>query len=77
MWWSEVGTEERIGDNAWKEDTHFGERIDGSDTGNRYHIHLGHLEDLIQETEDGETGYLHRNESHRVRCVRVKPQNQQ
>lgn len=72
LWWSEVGTEERIGDNAWKEDTHFGERIDGRATGNRYHIHLGHLDDLIQKTDNGEHGYHERTKSNRVRCVRKK-----
>ena len=59
-------------------DDHFWERKDNSGTGVRYHIHLGHLDDLIQKTENDETGYLHRNESHRVRCVRkVVTQNQQ
>lgn len=75
LWWSEVGTEERIGDNAWKEDTHFGERIDGRATGNRYHIHLGHLDDLIQKTDNGEHGYHERTESNRVRCVRKVENN--
>ncbi|MBO5901599.1 MAG: DUF4906 domain-containing protein [Alistipes sp.] len=70
LWWSEVGTEEKIGDNAIKVDDHFGERIDGIATGNRYHIHLGHLNDLIQETEDGEHGYHERTRNNRVRCVR-------
>lgn len=72
LWWTEVKTEEKIGDNAWKEDTHFGERIDGKATGNRYHIHLGHLDDLIQKTEDDEHGYHERTKNNRVRCVRKK-----
>lgn len=58
-------------------DDHFWERKDNSGTGVRYHIHLGHLDDLIQKTENDETGYLHRNESNRVRCVRKVTQNQQ
>ena len=74
---TQTHTDEKLGDKAMTADEHYNEYIDGRSTGTRYHVELGHLDDLIQETEDGETGYLHRNESHRVRCVRVKPQNQQ
>lgn len=42
----------------------FNEKKNGSDTGKRYWIHLGHLDDLKQE------GYRKRTESHRVRCIR-------
>lgn len=69
---SSVTTEEKIGDNAIKTDDHYNEYIDGNKTGVRYHVELGHLEDLIQKTKDGETGYKERTESHRVRCVRKK-----
>ena len=51
-------------------DEHFNEYIDGNSTGVRYHVELGHLEDLIQKTEDGEHGYHERTKSNRVRCVR-------
>lgn len=54
-------------------DEHFNEYIDGSKTGVRYHVELGHLEDLIQKTEDGEHGYHERTKNNRVRCVRVAP----
>lgn len=71
--WGSTQTTEKIGDNAMKTDEHYNEYIDGSKTGVRYHVELGHLEDLIQKTkydETGETGYKERTESHRVRCVR-------
>ncbi len=42
----------------------FGEKLGGSSTSTRYHVHLGHLYDMVQE------GYHHRTESNRVRCVR-------
>lgn len=42
----------------------FGEKLGGSSTGTRYHVHLTHLDDLVQE------GYHHRTKSNRVRCVR-------
>lgn len=54
-------------------DEHYDEYRDGSKTNKRFHIHLGHLDDLIQKTSydgTGETGYKERTESHRVRCVR-------
>ena len=43
----------------------FGEKLDGRTTGNRYHVHLGHLYDMTQE------GYHHRTKKNRVRCVRA------
>lgn len=43
----------------------FNEYRNGRSTGNRYHVHLGHLYDLTQE------GYHHRNQKNRVRCVRA------
>ncbi len=43
----------------------FGEKLNGSTTGNRYHVHLGHLYDMTQE------GYHHRTKKNRVRCVRA------
>lgn len=43
----------------------FGEKRGGSQTGNRYHVHLGHLYDMTQE------GYHHRTQSNRVRCARA------
>ncbi len=51
-------------------DDHYNEYIDGSATGIRYHVELGHLDDLIQETDEGEHGYHPRTENNRVRCVR-------
>lgn len=43
----------------------FDEKLNNSKTGNRYHVHLGHLYDMTQE------GYHHRNKKNRVRCVRA------
>ena len=43
----------------------FGEKLNGSLTNNRYHVHLGHLYDMTQE------GYHHRTKKNRVRCVRA------
>ena len=51
-------------------DEHYDEYRDGSKTNKRFHIHLGHLDDLIQETEAGEHGYHERTRNNRVRCVR-------
>ena len=48
-------------------DEHFDERIDGSATNKRYHIHVGHLYDMAQE------GYQPRTKNNRVRCARVAP----
>ena len=61
-------------------DEHFDERKDGRATNVRYHIHVGHLDDLIQKKMINgveETGYRDRKESNRVRCVRKVTQNQQ
>ena len=66
--WTEIT--EKIGDNAMKTDEHFNEYIDGKKTGVRYHVELGHLNDLIQKTDEGEHGYHERTKSNRVRCVR-------
>lgn len=38
--------------------------------GKRYYIHLGHLYNMIQKSDDGGHGYHHRTKSNRVRCVR-------
>ena len=43
----------------------FNEKLNGSTTGIRYHVHLGHLYDMLQE------GYHHRTQNNRVRCVRA------
>lgn len=43
----------------------FYEKLGGSTTGKRYHVHLGHLYDMTQE------GYHHRTKKNRVRCVRA------
>lgn len=42
-------------------------------TGNKYYVHLGHLYNMIQKTEEGEHGYHKRTKNNRVRCVRVDP----
>lgn len=42
-------------------------------TGNKYYVHLGHLYNMIQKTEEGEHGYHKRTKNNRVRCVRVAP----
>ena len=44
-------------------DDHFNSRQDGKG-GSRYHVHLGHLDDMMQE------GYQLRTKSNRVRCIR-------
>ena len=67
---TQTHTDEKLGDKAMTADEHFNEYIDGRSTGTRYHVELGHLEDLIQKTEDGEHGYHERTKSNRVRCVR-------
>ena len=38
--------------------------------GKRYYIHLGHLYNMIQKTDEGEHGYHLRTKNNRVRCVR-------
>ena len=43
----------------------FDEKLDGSKTNKRYHVHLGHLYDMTQE------GYHPRTKKNRVRCVRA------
>ena len=71
------GAEWRTEEKTFTADDHFNEFINGSATGIRYHVELGHLDDLIQETEDGEHGYHERTKNNRVRCVRKVTQNQQ
>lgn len=39
----------------------------------RYYVHLGHLYNMIQKTDEGEHGYHQRTKNNRVRCVRVNP----
>ena len=39
-------------------------------TSKQYYVHLGHLYNIIQKSEDGEHGYHERTKSNRVRCVR-------
>lgn len=43
----------------------FDEKLNYRKTGNRYHVHLGHLDDMTQE------GYHLRTKNNRVRCVRA------
>lgn len=52
--------------NNFGGDQEYNEKKDKED-GSRYHIHLGHLYDMIQE------GYHERTKSNRVRCVRKLP----
>lgn len=49
-------------------DEKFTEKLEFDETGNKYHIHLGHLYDLIPDEK--EAGYHKRTRSNRVRCVR-------
>ena len=56
-------TDEKIGDKAMTADEHFNEYSNGSATGVRYHVELGHLDDLMQE------GYQPRTKNNRVRCA--------
>lgn len=49
------------------------EEFDNTNDNKRYYVHLNHLYDLIDKTEDGEHGYHERTKNNRVRCVRVKP----
>ena len=56
---------------TWTNDTHFNEKKNGDDTGNRYHVHVGHTFDkMYQVNENGEHGYHPRTKSNRVRCAR-------
>ena len=50
-------------------DEEYDEKINSNDSRGRYHVHLGHLYDMIQNT-NGEHGYHERTKSNRVRCVR-------
>ena len=64
-WWQTKPQTEIKEMNA---DDHFDSRHDGEADNTRYHVHLGHLTDLMQE------GYQPRTKSNRVRCARVVPQ---
>ena len=56
---------------TWTKDTHFNEKKNGGETGNRYHVHVGHTFDkMYQVNENGEHGYHPRTKSNRVRCAR-------
>ena len=56
---------------TWTNDTHYNEKKNGGETGNRYHVHVGHsFENMYQKDENGEHGYHHRTTSNRVRCAR-------
>ena len=56
---------------TWTKDTHFNEKKNGGETGNRYHVHVGHTFDkMYQMNENGEHGYHPRTKSNRVRCAR-------
>ena len=77
-WGAEWRTEEKTFPNDKEPgDQHYNEYIDGRNTNTRYHVELGHLDDLIQTTDNGEHGYHERTKSNRVRCVRKVTQNQQ
>ena len=55
----------------WTEDTHYNEKKNGSETGVRYHVHVGHTFDkMYQKNENEEHGYHPRTKSNRVRCAR-------
>ena len=56
---------------TWLDDTHYNEKKGGEETGNRYHVHVGHTFDrMYQVNENGEHGYHLRTKSNRVRCAR-------
>lgn len=50
------------------------EEFNNTNDNKRYYVHLNHLYDLIDKTEDGEHGYHERTKNNRVRCVRVAPE---
>ena len=55
----------------WEGDTHYNEKKNGSETGVRYHVHVGHTFDkMYQVDEYGDHGYHHRTKNNRVRCAR-------
>ncbi len=61
-----ISPTETLGNPNFNGGEEFDEKIDGKSTGNRYHVHLGHLYDMTQE------GYHHRTQQkNRVRCVRA------
>ena len=56
---------------TWTEDSHYNEKKNGSETGVRYHVPVGHSFDkMYQKNENGEHGYHLRTKSNRVRCAR-------
>ena len=67
--WSSWRNEPKIETTTMQTDDHFDARQDGTGIG-RFHVHLGHLYDMIEKTEDGEHGYHLRTKSNRVRCIR-------
>lgn len=68
-------TEFKKGDGtAFGGDEEYDEKRNSNTSLGRYHVHLGHLSDMIQKTND-EHGYHDRTKKNRVRCVRVAPSN--
>ena len=61
-----TGTFKKDEGGSFNGDQEFTEKIDGNATGIRYHVHLGHLDDLMQE------GYHERTKKNRVRCAYKK-----
>ena len=56
---------------TWTEDSHYNEKKNGSETGVRYHVPVGHSFDkMFQKNENEEHGYHLRTKSNRVRCAR-------
>ena len=63
------GTQTKTEEKTMTVDEHFDEYRDGNKTNKRYHIHLGHLYDMIQTTAKEEHGYHLRTKNNRVRCA--------
>ena len=59
----DTGTFKKAEGGTFNGDQEFTEKISGTSTGIRYHVHLGHLDDMMQE------GYQKRTNINRVRCV--------
>lgn len=56
---------------TWTQDTHYNEMKNGSSTGVRYHVHVGHSFDKMYQVDaNGDHGYHPRTKKNRVRCVR-------
>lgn len=66
------GTFKKTDSNSFGGDQEYGYYFNGQ-KGDRFHVHLGHLYDLIEKINGDDHGYLHRDQNNRVRCVRVKP----